>query len=416
MSLLGNIVRSNKKEAGGGAGIITADNALTVNPAGNVQWGATAAGANSPLLHATFINSGGFLTTMTGANLAKYILSIINTDATGFGLTVNGPMEGIRGTSLNGFAVVGVATNSAGGAFVSINNLGVLAESRSATLIQPALLVKKDSTPTNTDERVIEIQRLVSGGNGANGIGCHINWALDTTIGQENILQIGVTLPDATSATKISNFYIDGVDGVTVKRSLLLLGTGAARLNQYGIGTFTGVPAFTLQVDANGNIIEGAAGGAGWGTTGTVATLTGDATLALAGFKFSIANSSDTLFFIDIAGNKSYLAAGDVNAFATSACELNLNGANGLGQINCQDITGALTATLFVDPATEQVLIQAANGLCIQSDTVMLHTFTNWGNGAAAALGTLTNAPAAGDPTKWVPIDDNGTTRYLPAW
>jgi hypothetical protein len=37
-------------------------------------------------------------------------------------------------------------------------------------------------------------------------------------------------------------------------------------------------------------------------------------------------------------------------------------------------------------------------------------------NGAAAAAGTLLNAPAAGNPTKWVPIDDNGTIRYVPAW
>jgi hypothetical protein len=37
-------------------------------------------------------------------------------------------------------------------------------------------------------------------------------------------------------------------------------------------------------------------------------------------------------------------------------------------------------------------------------------------NGAAAAGGTLLNAPAAGNPTKWVPIDDNGTTRYIPCW
>lgn len=37
-------------------------------------------------------------------------------------------------------------------------------------------------------------------------------------------------------------------------------------------------------------------------------------------------------------------------------------------------------------------------------------------DGAGAALGTLNNAPAAGDPTKWVEIDDNGVTRYIPAW
>jgi len=37
-------------------------------------------------------------------------------------------------------------------------------------------------------------------------------------------------------------------------------------------------------------------------------------------------------------------------------------------------------------------------------------------NNAAAAAGTLTNAPVAGNPTKWIPINDNGTIRNIPAW
>jgi hypothetical protein len=37
-------------------------------------------------------------------------------------------------------------------------------------------------------------------------------------------------------------------------------------------------------------------------------------------------------------------------------------------------------------------------------------------DGAGASAGTLTNAPAVGNPTKWIPIDDNGTTRHIPAW
>ena len=37
-------------------------------------------------------------------------------------------------------------------------------------------------------------------------------------------------------------------------------------------------------------------------------------------------------------------------------------------------------------------------------------------NGAGANTATLTNSPATGNPTKWIPIDDNGTTRYIPAW
>ena len=37
-------------------------------------------------------------------------------------------------------------------------------------------------------------------------------------------------------------------------------------------------------------------------------------------------------------------------------------------------------------------------------------------NGAGASLGTLTNAPSAGNPTKWIAINDNGTIRYIPTW
>jgi hypothetical protein len=37
-------------------------------------------------------------------------------------------------------------------------------------------------------------------------------------------------------------------------------------------------------------------------------------------------------------------------------------------------------------------------------------------NGAGAAAGTLLNAPVAGNPTKWIAINDGGTVRYIPAW
>lgn len=48
--------------------------------------------------------------------------------------------------------------------------------------------------------------------------------------------------------------------------------------------------------------------------------------------------------------------------------------------------------------------------------TTLLTTNVALTNGAAAAAGTLSNAPVAGNPTKWIPINDNGTTRYVPAW
>lgn len=46
----------------------------------------------------------------------------------------------------------------------------------------------------------------------------------------------------------------------------------------------------------------------------------------------------------------------------------------------------------------------------------MITSSTTFTSGAAAALGTLTNAPTAGNPTSWIKIVDNGVTRYIPAW
>ena len=64
---------------------------------------------------------------------------------------------------------------------------------------------------------------------------------------------------------------------------------------------------------------------------------------------------------------------------------------------------------------TDKFLVRN-NGAIYTADTTLLHTISALTNGAAAATGTLTNAPSAGNPTKWIPIDDNGTTRYIPAW
>jgi len=60
--------------------------------------------------------------------------------------------------------------------------------------------------------------------------------------------------------------------------------------------------------------------------------------------------------------------------------------------------------------------LDVAGGIGQNQTTALIHAATAMNNGAAAALGTLTNAPAAGNPTKWIPIDDAGVTRYIPCW
>lgn len=76
------------------------------------------------------------------------------------------------------------------------------------------------------------------------------------------------------------------------------------------------------------------------------------------------------------------------------------------------DGTGFVIGTS--DPGgTDQLRVNGA--LTINSAT-LIQTKTAFTNGAGTSIGTLTNAPAATNPTKWIPINDNGTTRYIPAW
>ncbi len=87
------------------------------------------------------------------------------------------------------------------------------------------------------------------------------------------------------------------------------------------------------------------------------------------------------------------------------------------------DETGTGLAVFNNTPTLITPVLGAATGTSvvlsggITTGNAVLHTTTtNLTNGAGAATGTLTNAPAATNPTKWIPINDNGTTRYIPAW
>ena len=60
--------------------------------------------------------------------------------------------------------------------------------------------------------------------------------------------------------------------------------------------------------------------------------------------------------------------------------------------------------------------LEAPGGLKTGLTSALVTSTVAMTNGAAANTGTLTNAPVAGNPTKWIPINDNGTTRYIPAW
>jgi hypothetical protein len=54
------------------------------------------------------------------------------------------------------------------------------------------------------------------------------------------------------------------------------------------------------------------------------------------------------------------------------------------------------------------------DGVYVAANAVVIPTGTNDGTGANSA--SLNNAPFASDPSKWIEFNDNGVTRYIPAW
>lgn len=87
----------------------------------------------------------------------------------------------------------------------------------------------------------------------------------------------------------------------------------------------------------------------------------------------------------------------------------NVTDANRTSEIEIKGVNNGVTNTVLIIDGDGKLTIKLGDG-------VLMHTTTNLNNGAAAQTATLLNGPTAGNPTKWIPIDDNGTTRYIPTW
>lgn len=118
-------------------------------------------------------------------------------------------------------------------------------------------------------------------------------------------------------------------------------------------------------------------------------------------------------------GNGSFFQVDDINQIVSSnpnkAALVYIDTANNNSFLG--DANGIGNSTYVqADDNNSIVQISAANGLTLVGSATLLKTLTTLTNNAGAAAGTLLNAPAAGNPTKWIPINDNGTIRNIPAW
>jgi len=73
--------------------------------------------------------------------------------------------------------------------------------------------------------------------------------------------------------------------------------------------------------------------------------------------------------------------------------------------------TGAATFAGAVTMAAWPIIGNDGNATYILQSAATITAYT-----AGASVGTLTNAPSAGNPTKWITINDNGTLRRIPTW
>lgn len=80
------------------------------------------------------------------------------------------------------------------------------------------------------------------------------------------------------------------------------------------------------------------------------------------------------------------------------------------GAVRLQSGGGSLQDQLVVEFGVNRLLV----GTRMEVDGGT--QFIGQTNGAGAAVGTLTNAPSAGNPAFWLPVFINGVQRFIPAW
>lgn len=169
--------------------------------------------------------------------------------------------------------------------------------------------------------------------------------------------------------------------------------------------------------------------GATWSQVFKVTTVNGIVVNAPTSGSGIIANGANGSYAVQVLGNNTsggsnglFVAAG------TTAADNAFRVQNEAQSVNYVIIRG--DGSLFLGPSGSNFQIASTGATSIASassgDTLtlgpsptsgaLIATSASLTNGAGVSAGTLTNAPAIGNPTKWIKINDNGTIRSIPAW
>lgn len=107
--------------------------------------------------------------------------------------------------------------------------------------------------------------------------------------------------------------------------------------------------------------------------------------------------------------------------WATTANVVNLQAVKGSSSGTARVLTISYGGTQASPVTAISIPITSGNivfggGITLPGGATFLTTNTALTDGAGVGAGTLGTAPSVGNPTKWIGINDNGTTRYIPAW
>lgn len=157
--------------------------------------------------------------------------------------------------------------------------------------------------------------------------------------------------------------------------------------------------------------------------------------VAPAGSTGTTVNALATALTIDSTGLATFAAGGTfggaifAGSYRWSGSTVLLNSGNGGLAITNSSVSAGVVLLSSTDTVTVRNLANNANGsfaagagtftgaVTVPGVTTAALTATGtFTSGAGASVGTLTNAPSAGNPTSWIKIVDNGVTRFIPAW
>jgi hypothetical protein len=83
---------------------------------------------------------------------------------------------------------------------------------------------------------------------------------------------------------------------------------------------------------------------------------------------------------------------------------------------NTYETMQILAATLVMNNGSAEIARGDTNGFRLNTAGMAFGSEVTITGGGTSNVPTLTSGPVTGNPTKWLPYNDNGTTRYVPSW